>query len=67
MLCRWVETWKRAGPELEAIRQREIAEADNLAVLASLEGPFNQALRALPPRKSSGMVEMQKLLAKLRA
>ena len=65
-LRRWVETWKEAGPRLEAIRRREIREADNLKVLAALEGAFNQALRTLPPRPSSGMVEMQRWLAKLR-
>jgi hypothetical protein len=62
----WVETWKRAGPELEAIRRREIREADNIKVLASLEGAFNHATRTLPPRPSSGMVEMQAWFAKLR-
>jgi hypothetical protein len=62
----WVQTWKEAAPELEAIRRREIAEADNLKVLAMLEGAFNHALRTLPPRPSSGLVEMQRLLAKLR-
>jgi len=61
----WVETWKRAGPELEAIRRREIREADNLKVLASLEDAFNHAI-TLPPRPSSGLVEMQARLAKLR-
>ena len=65
MIRRWVETWKRAGPELEAIRRREIREADNLKVLAALEDAFNYALQ-LPPRPSSGMVEMQRYLAKLR-
>jgi hypothetical protein len=65
-LRRWVETWKEAGPRLEAIRRRETREADNLKVLAALEGAFNQALRTLPPRPSSGMVEMQRWLAKLR-
>jgi len=33
---RWVQTWEDAGPELEAIRRREIREADNLKVLAML-------------------------------
>ena len=61
----WVRTWKEAGPRLEAIRRREIAEADNLKVLALLEGAFNHALRSLPPRESSGLVELQKWLAKL--
>jgi hypothetical protein len=65
-LRRWVETWRAAGPELEAIRRREIREGDNLQVLASLEGAFNHAVRTMPPRKSSGMVEMQKWLARLR-
>jgi len=64
-LRRWVETWKEAGPQLEAIRRREIREADNLQVLAVLEGAFNHALRTLPPRPSSGLVEMQQWLAKL--
>jgi len=34
---RWVETWKEAGPQLDAIRRREIQDADNLQVLALLE------------------------------
>jgi hypothetical protein len=63
---RWVQTWKEAGPELEAIRRREIREADNLKVLAMLEGAFNHATRTMPPRASSGMVEMQAWFAKLR-
>ena len=62
----WVQTWKEAGPELEAIRRREIHDADNLKVLACLEGAFNHAARTMPPRQYSGMVEMQELFAKLR-
>ncbi len=65
-LRHWVETWKEAGPKLEAIRRREIREADNLKVLEALEGAFNHAVRMLPPRPSSGMVEMQAWLRKLR-
>lgn len=62
---RWVACWKEAAPKLEAIHRREVQEADNLRVLALLERAFNQALR-LPPRPSSGLIEMQKWLAKLR-
>jgi hypothetical protein len=65
MLRRWVQAWQEAGPELEAIRRREIRAADNIAVLAVLESAFNHALRTLPPRPSSGLVEMQSWLAKL--
>ena len=63
---RWVRTWQQAGPELVAIRRREIREADNLQVLAALEEAFNHATSTMPPRPSSGLVEMQALLAKLR-
>ena len=66
MTRRWVEAWKEADPVLEAIRHREIREADNLQVLAILESAFNHAVRTMPPRPSSGMVEMQAWLAKLR-
>jgi hypothetical protein len=63
---RWVETWKQAGPELEAIRRKEIEKIDTLESLAALEGAFNHATRNLPARDSSGLVEMQKWFAKLR-
>lgn len=65
MVRRWVEGWKEAGPELEAIRRQEIQQADNLKVLAMLECAFNHAVRERPPRFSSGLVEMQEWLAKL--
>ena len=63
---RWVRAWNEAGPRLEAIRREEVRQADNLAVLAALETAFNHALRDQPPRPSSGLVEMQGWLAKLR-
>jgi hypothetical protein len=66
MLHRWVQTWREAGPRLQAIRRREIQEADNLKVLSSREGAFNHALRTLPPRPTSGMLEMRRWFAKLR-
>ena len=65
MIRRWVETWKEAGPELERIHRREVQEADNLEVLAALESAFNHAIRTLPMRPSSGLVEMQQWFAKL--
>ena len=65
MIRQWVETWKEAGPKLEAIRHREIREADTLKSLALLESAFNHALRTSPLRPSSGFVEMQEWFAKL--
>jgi hypothetical protein len=66
MIRRWVKHWQDAAPELEAIRRREVREADNLRVLDLLEPAFNHAARSLPPRESSGMVEMQAVFARLR-
>jgi hypothetical protein len=63
---RWVETWKRAGPELEAIRRKEIEKIDVHQNLAALESAFNHGTRTCPPRDTSGLVEMQKWFAKLR-
>lgn len=57
MMRRAVQAWKEAGPQLEAIRHREVKEADNLQVLALLESAFNHALRSRPARESSGLVE----------
>jgi hypothetical protein len=63
---RWVETWKQAGPELEAILRKEIEEIDTLEEFAALEGAFNYATRNVPPDSTSGLVEMQEWFAKLR-
>jgi hypothetical protein len=63
---RWVETWKEAGPALEAIRRKEIEKINVLESLAALEDAFDYAARTLPPRESSGLVEMQQWFAKLR-
>jgi hypothetical protein len=65
LIRRWAQTWKQATPELEAIRRREVAESDNLHVLALLEDAFNSALETTPLRSSSGLVDLQRLLAKL--
>jgi hypothetical protein len=65
VMRRWVKSWKEAGPVLDAIRRQEIRQADNLKVLALLDCAFNQAVRELPLRPSSGLVEMQSWFAKL--
>jgi hypothetical protein len=60
------EMLERLAKELQAVRRREIREADNLKVLESLEHAFNHAIRALPPRPSSWLVEMHAWFEKLR-
>ncbi len=61
---RWVETWKQAGPELEAIRVRELQESDNRKAIRIIfgEGPMELSC---DPKPVSGLVEMQKWFAKL--
>jgi hypothetical protein len=63
---RWAETWKKAGPELENIRLRELRGEDNVRSLSLLARAFNHATRTQPPSESSGLIEMQRYLAKLR-
>ena len=63
---RWARTWKEVGPELEQIRLREVRDEDNLLSLKLLARAFNHATRTQPPGESSGLVEMQRHLAKLR-
>jgi len=62
----WVQTWKEFGPELEKIRLREVRDEDNLLSLRLLARAFNQATSTWIPGESSGLVEMQQHLAKMR-
>jgi hypothetical protein len=66
LLRRWVETWIRAGVELEALRRREIESADTQQAVRQL---FDSAASFpdLAPRVTSGLVEQQAWFAKLRA
>ena len=65
LMRRWVETWRRAGPELDEIRRREIEATDPREAIRQLFGSA-AALQDLPPRTTSGLVEQQAWFAKLR-
>jgi len=62
----WARTWKAAGPELERIRLLEVRDEDTLLSLKLLAPAFELAARDEPLEPSSGLVEMQRHLAKLR-
>lgn len=62
----WVRIWRQAGPRLEAIRRDEIRRTDHLRVVGAFGGAFREALRALPPGPTSGLVEQQRLFARRR-
>lgn len=65
-ILRWVRTWKEFGPELERMRLREVRDEDNLLSLRLLAPMFNHATSTQPLGDSSGLVDMQRHLAKLR-
>jgi hypothetical protein len=60
----FVERWKRVGPLLEEIRQRKLGRfryEDNVPLVESmLQMAFDYAV----PRTTSGLVELQRLMAK---
>jgi len=58
----YVRIWEGNRPLLEAIRDHEIREADTAHSIRMLEQAFRIALRDLPRRPSSGLVECQKAM-----
>ena len=64
---RWVETWKKAAPELAAIRRRELQAIDTQTALINLADAFESCRLNFTPAPTSGLVEQQawfKLLRK---
>lgn len=66
LTLRWIETWRRARPELERIRREEIRNADTQRAMEIFEDAFESARRTHPPRSQSGLVELQRLFARAR-
>ena len=62
----YVRIWRTNGPLLEAIRDREIREADTIASIQMFAEAFRIALRDLPPRPDSGLVKWQEAMMRLR-
>jgi hypothetical protein len=56
---RWVETWKRAGEELERIRRQEIRQLDTYRTIELLCGNADYTLPPRAPKPTSGLVEQQ--------
>jgi len=56
----WVDTWKRAGPELERIREEEVRAANTHAAFEAFKGMAFLAIRNHPPEPYSGLVEQQR-------
>ena len=56
---RWVETWKEAGPLLEAIRREELRNLDIQKTIALLYGPADYHSAPRAPKPTSGLIEQQ--------
>ena len=63
----WVRVWREAGPRLEALRRDDLRNLDVVSVIRELDDAFEAAVRLAPVSVSSGLVEQQRLLARLRA
>ncbi len=61
---RWVETWKRAGEDLERIRRQEIRALDTYRTIALLCGPADYTCPPRAPQPNSGLVEQQRWFMK---
>lgn len=57
---RFVENWRRAGPELERIRRDELRAKDTRKDVAGMDALADVGLRFGKPRETSGLVEMQR-------
>lgn len=67
LLRKWVETWTRAGPELDAIRRRELEALTDDDIRQIVQNLMSVPLLPdLPMRLDSGLVEQQRWFARLR-
>ena len=67
LLRKSVETWKRAGPELDAIRRSELEALTDDDIRRIVQNLMSVPLPPdLPMRLDSGLVEQQRWFARLR-
>jgi hypothetical protein len=65
-LRKYVRMWAANGPLLEELRDQEIRQAYTALSIQMFESAFRVALRELPPRDSSGLVEWQDCMSRWR-
>ena len=61
----FVDAWRTASERLEELRREELRTVEVSEHIEALTGAF-EATRATPVRKSSGLVEQQKVFARMK-
>ncbi len=62
----WVRNWEAVAPVLEELRTEAIRHSDTAAAIEQLSDAFESARRHWSPPATSGLVEQQRLFARLR-
>lgn len=60
----WAEHWRRLGPILEEIRREELRNFNYDEQLPIIDALLQLGLDHAVPRSTSGLVELERLLAK---
>jgi hypothetical protein len=63
-LKEYVNRWKETGKFLEKLRREEICNSNLEQSIIAFQGVFESALFLQPNKKTSGLVEFHKVLAK---
>ena len=64
---RWVDTWAKAAPELQKVRDADIRAADTAEAMRLFTGSAEWAVVHRPALPTSGLIEQQRWFAKLAA
>ena len=62
---RWVDTWAKAAPELQKVRDADIRAADTAQAMRLFAGSADWAVVHRPALPTSGLVEQQRWFAKV--
>lgn len=65
-LEQFVANWREIGPELEAMRDRDMIDTPLPVAMAQLDEMIESAIFLKPLEPSSGLVEMQRIFLRLR-
>jgi hypothetical protein len=63
LLRKWVDTWRRAGPELERIHRAELQAVDTREAVRQIFGDMR--FPASPAPATSGLIEQQAWFARI--